>query len=90
MEPTSSEMSVIQDLISIYMRESYQPLSPEQLKTEAERMQQHLGKHAAGRMCWQSLREWQAAYATFDAYYKEKKEWEKLFPPRVRDNSAKE
>jgi hypothetical protein len=88
MEPTSSEITVLQDLISIYMRENYQPLSPEQLKAEAERMQKHLSKHAAGRVFWQSPQEWEVAYAKIDAYYKEKKDWDTLFKPRVRDNSA--
>ena len=82
METTPSEISVLQELIGIYMRENYKALEPQQLKEEAERLQKHLNKNAAGRVCWQSPEEWEAAYANIAAYYKEKKEWNKLFQPR--------
>jgi hypothetical protein len=61
------------------LKENNQPLEPEQLKKEAERLQQRLSKKAAGRVCWQSREEWEAAYANIAAYYKEKAAWNKLF-----------
>ncbi len=82
METTPSELSVLKELIDIYMKEHYKCLEPEPLKGEAERLREHLNKNAAGRVCWQSREEWEAAYANIDAYYKEKKEWNKLFRPR--------
>jgi hypothetical protein len=72
------------------MKEHYKPLEPEQLKAEAERLQEQLNKKAAGRVCEQTREEWDAAYARIEAYYKEKKEWNKLFQPRARKNSAEE
>jgi hypothetical protein len=49
--PAPSETSVLQELISIYMKENYKPLEPEQLKEEAERLLKHLNKQAAVRVC---------------------------------------
>jgi hypothetical protein len=77
--PAPSETSVLQELISIYMKENYKPLEPEQLKEEAERLLKHLNKQAAGRVCWHSRKEWEAAYERIDAYYKEKRDWNTLF-----------
>lgn len=85
-----TEISVLQDMINIYAKEHYQHLEPEQLKAEAERMQQHLCKHSAGRLCSQSLRQWQADYTNFDAYCKEKKEWEQLFKSILRQSTGTE
>jgi hypothetical protein len=86
--PTPSEMSVLRDLIETYMKENYEPLAPEELKAEAERLQRHLNKNAAGRVCERSREEWEAVYSSIDAYYKDKKEWNKLFKPRVRESAA--
>jgi hypothetical protein len=86
-------MSVPQELIRIYMEEHYESLTPEQLKEEAERLQKHLSKQAAGRVCWQSREDHEdreAAFAKIDAYYKDKKEWNKLFQPRVSKSAGKE
>jgi hypothetical protein len=92
MERTPSEISALRDLIDIYMKENFNSpeLDPEQLKEEAERLQKHLSKQAAGRVCERSREEWEAAYARIDAYYKDKKEWNKLFRPRVRKSVGKE
>jgi hypothetical protein len=92
MEPTPSEMSVLVELIRIYMKENceYEPLTPEQLKQEAERMKEQLTKQAAGRVFnWESPEEREAAFAKMDAYFKEKKEWNKLFQPRDRKSAPK-
>jgi hypothetical protein len=86
--PTPSETSVLQELIRIYMKENYKPLAPEELKAEAERLQKLLSRQAAGRVCEQSREEWEAGYARIAAYYKEKKEWDKLFQPRVGKSAA--
>jgi hypothetical protein len=59
--PAPSETSVLQELISIYMKENCKALEPEQLKEEAERLLKHLNKQAAGRVCWYSREEWEAA-----------------------------
>jgi hypothetical protein len=77
--PAPSETPVLQELINIYYKENYPHLAPEQLKAEAERLLRHLNKQAAGRVCWQSREEWEAAYKRIDAYYKEKREWNTLF-----------
>ena len=88
---TPSEMSVLKEFIRIYMEDHYQPLTPEQLKQEAERLQKHLSQEAADRVCWLSREDWEdreGAYAKIDAYYKEKKEWNTLFKPRIRKSPA--
>jgi hypothetical protein len=85
---TPSEMSVLVELIRIYMRENGETLEPEQLKAEAERLQKQLSKKAAGRVCDRSREEYDALYASIDALYKEKKEWDKLFQPRIRKSAA--
>jgi hypothetical protein len=90
--PTPSEMSVLLELIRIYMKEHYkhEPLTPEQLKQEAERMKEQLSKQAAGRVFnWESQEEREAALAKMEAYYKDKKEWNKLFQPRARKSAPK-
>lgn len=84
---------MLKELIDIYMKEHYKSLEPEQLKAEAERLQKHLSKKAAGRICWQSREDHEdreASYANIDRYYKDKKEWNKLFQPRVRKSAGKE
>jgi hypothetical protein len=85
---TPSETSVLQEFIRIYMEDHYKPLTPEQLKQEAERLREHLNKNAAGRVCDRSREEYDALYARIDAYFKEKKEWDKLFRPRIRKSAA--
>jgi hypothetical protein len=92
---TPSEMSVLLELIRIYMKEHYMPecLTPEQLKQEAERMKEQLSKQAAGRVFnWEPREEREAAFAKafakMEAYYKDKKEWYKLFQPRIRKRPA--
>jgi hypothetical protein len=77
--PAPSETSVLQELISIYFKENYRLLEPGQLKEEAERLLKQLNKQAAGRVCWHSGEEWEAAYKKIDAYYKEKRDWNTLF-----------
>ena len=77
--PPPSETSVLQELINIYFKEHYPLLGPKQLKEEAERLQKHLHKQAAGRVCSHSREEWEAAYKKIDAYYKEKRDWNALF-----------
>jgi hypothetical protein len=88
--PKPSEMSVLRDLINIYMKENANSLElePEELKAEAERLQKLLSKQAAGRVCDQTHEEREAAFARIAAYYKEKKEWDKLFQPRIRKRPA--
>jgi hypothetical protein len=79
------------EFIRIYMRERYECLEPEQLKQEAERLQKQLSKEAAGRVFnFESREEREAASAKMDRYFKEKKEWYKLFQPRVRKSAAGE
>jgi hypothetical protein len=87
---SSSEISAVQALIRRYMKENFKPLAPEQLKQEAERLQKHLSKESAGRVCELSREDWKEAYENIDRYYKDKKEWNKLFKPRVRKSPAKE
>ena len=77
--PAPSETSVLLELISIYFKENYPLLEPEQLKEEAERLLKHLNKQAAGRVCWRSREEWEVTYKRIDAYYKEKRDWNTLF-----------
>jgi hypothetical protein len=86
---TPSELSVLIELIRIYMREHYTHLEPEQLKQEAERMKEQLSKQAAGRVFnWESREDREAAFAKMEAYYKDKIEWYKLFQPRIRKRPA--
>jgi hypothetical protein len=77
--PAPSETSVLKELISIYMKANCKALEPEQLKEEAERLLKRLNKQAAGRVCWHSREEWEAAYKRIDAYYTEKRDWNTLF-----------
>jgi len=46
------------------------------IEQEAERLAEQSRKQAAGRVCWQSRAEWEAAYEHIAAYYREKREFE--------------
>jgi hypothetical protein len=87
---TPSEMSVLLELIRIYMKEHNNPLEREQLKEEAQRLANQLEKQSAGRVFEQSPEEREESFKKIDAYYKDKREWNKLFQPRVRKSAAGE
>jgi len=63
------------------------------LEEEAKYLANQLRKEAAGRVCWQSRAEWEAAYEHIAAYYREKREFEAVLNaprPILRGRKASE
>ena len=63
------------------------------IKEEAEYLANQLRKKAAGRVCWQSKAEWEAAYQGIEEFYREKKLFNDLINapfPKLKGPKASE
>ena len=77
-------MGPIIEIIARYAREHYEPASSAELEAEAKFLADQLRKQAAGRVCWQSREEREAALENGKKRLEEQKEFYRIVGPAYR------